>query len=167
MPVLFQESIMENIRIGKPGATDAEVQAAAVKAHADVFISQLPQGYDSVVGERGSSLSGGQRQRIAMARAFLKDAPILILDEATSALDAESEAAIAQTLRQLAAGRTTLLIAHRFSTIRMAERIIVLDRGEIVGDGSFSELEQQGGVFAKLLEAANEQREPAPMAAEA
>ncbi len=159
MPVLFQESIMENIRIGKPEATDAEVHAAAIKAHADVFIAQLPLGYDTVVGERGSSLSGGQRQRIAMARAFLKDAPILILDEATSALDAESEAAIAQTLRQLTAGRTTLLIAHRFSTIRMAERIIVLDRGEIVGDGSFTELENQGGVFAKLLEAANEQSE--------
>lgn len=162
MPVLFQESIMENIRMGKPSASDAEVQAAAIKAHADEFIARLPQGYHTVVGERGSSLSGGQRQRIAMARAFLKDAPILVLDEATSALDAESEAAIAQTLRQLAAGRTTLLIAHRFSTIRMAERIIVLDRGEIVGDGSFSELEQRGGVFAKLLEAANEQSETSP-----
>lgn len=156
MPVLFQDSVMENIRVGREGATDEEVMAAAQKAHAEEFISRLPLGYHTVVGERGSSLSGGQRQRIAMARAFLKDAPILILDEATSALDAESEALIAETLRVLCKGRTTLLIAHRFSTIRMAERVVVLDRGEVVANGTFAELEAGSQIFQKLLDAAGE-----------
>jgi subfamily B ATP-binding cassette protein MsbA len=156
MPVLFQESILENIRVGRPSATDEEVEDAAKKAFADEFIDRLPEKYMTVVGERGSSLSGGQRQRIAMARAFLKDAPILILDEATSALDAESEAAIAESLRELSKGRTTFLIAHRFSTIRMAQRIAVLDQGCIVGNGTFEELEKQSGMFKKLLDAAGE-----------
>ncbi|MFY7817506.1 MAG: ABC transporter ATP-binding protein [Akkermansiaceae bacterium] len=156
MPVLFQASILENILVGREGATEAEAVAAAQKAHAHEFIERLPDGYRTVVGERGSSLSGGQRQRIAMARAFLKDAPILILDEATSALDAESEAAVSASLQSLCRGRTTFIIAHRFSTIRMAGRIIVLERGELVADGTFAELQSQPGTFRKLLEAAGE-----------
>jgi ABC-type multidrug transport system fused ATPase/permease subunit len=116
----------------------------------------LPEGYDTVLGERGTGLSGGQRQRIAMARAFLKDAPILILDEATSALDAESEAAVAESLQTLCQNRTTLLIAHRFSSIRMAHRIVVLEQGKIVADGTFDELKSQPGTFRKLLEASGE-----------
>jgi subfamily B ATP-binding cassette protein MsbA len=156
MPVLFQDSIAENIRVGRQDATDEEIRTAAIKAHAHEFIERLPEGYQTVVGERGSSLSGGQRQRIAMARAFLKDAPILILDEATSALDAESEAAITSSLRILCQGRTTFLIAHRFSSIRQAERIIVLEKGQIVASGTFQELENQPGTFRNLLEAAGE-----------
>ncbi|MEN9991990.1 MAG: hypothetical protein RLZZ224_1692, partial [Verrucomicrobiota bacterium] len=156
MPVLFQSSIWENIRVGKEGASDEEVMQAAQKAHAHEFIMRLPEGYDTVLGERGTGLSGGQRQRIAMARAFLKDAPILILDEATSALDAESEAAVAESLLLLSKNRTTLLIAHRFSSIRMAHRIVVLEGGKIVGDGTFEELKSQPGTFRKLLEAAGE-----------
>lgn len=156
MPVLFQDSIAENIRVGRQNATDEEIRTAAIKAHAHEFIERLPEGYQTVVGERGSSLSGGQRQRIAMARAFLKDAPILILDEATSALDAESEAAITASLRILCQGRTTFLIAHRFSSIRQAERIIVLEKGQIVASGTFQELENQPGTFRNLLEAAGE-----------
>jgi subfamily B ATP-binding cassette protein MsbA len=156
MPVLFQDSIAENIRVGRQDATDEEILTAAIKAHAHEFIERLPEGYQTVVGERGSSLSGGQRQRIAMARAFLKDAPILILDEATSALDAESEAAITASLRILCQGRTTFLIAHRFSSIRQAERIIVLEKGQIVASGTFQELENQPGTFRNLLEAAGE-----------
>jgi subfamily B ATP-binding cassette protein MsbA len=156
MPVLFQASILENILVGREGASEEEAIAAAKKAHAHEFIERLPEGYRTVVGERGSSLSGGQRQRIAMARAFLKDAPILILDEATSALDAESEAAVSASLQTLCQGRTTFLIAHRFSTIRMASRVIVLERGEIVADGTFAELQSQPGTFRKLLEAAGE-----------
>lgn len=156
MPVLFQASIFDNIRVGREDASDADVRAAAEKAYAHEFIERLPDGYQTVVGERGSSLSGGQRQRIAMARAFLKDAPILILDEATSALDAESEAAVAESLQILCEGRTTFLIAHRFSTIRMAQRIVVLERGSIVAQGTFAELQAQPGTFRKLLEAAGE-----------
>jgi ATP-binding cassette, subfamily B, bacterial MsbA len=156
MPVLFQSSIMENIRVGRAGASDAEVVEAAKKACAHEFIELLPEGYQTVVGERGSSLSGGQRQRVAMARAFLKDAPILILDEATSALDAESEAAVSVSLQTLCQGRTTFLIAHRFSTIRMASRIVVLEKGKVVADGTFADLQSQPGTFRKLLEAAGE-----------
>ena len=154
MPVLFQASVMENIRCGRQDASDEEVIVAAQKAHAHEFISRLPEGYGTVVGERGSTLSGGQRQRIAMARAFLKDAPILIMDEATSALDAEIEAAVAENLRELCAGRTTFLIAHRFSTIRMAQRVVVLEKGGIVANGTFEELEKQPGTFRNLLDAA-------------
>lgn len=156
MPVLFQASIIDNIRVGREDATDEEVHAAAHKAHAHEFIDRLPDGYQTVVGERGSSLSGGQRQRIAMARAFLKDAPILILDEATSALDAESEAAVAESLQILCQGRTTFLIAHRFSSIRMAQRVVVLENGRVVAQGTFEELQAQPGTFRKLLEAAGE-----------
>ncbi len=156
MPVLFQASIYENIRIGKAQATEEEIHDAARKAQAHDFIMRLPQGYHTTVGERGSSLSGGQRQRIAMARAFLKDSPILILDEATSALDAESEAAVAESLTELCRNRTTLLIAHRFSTIRMAKRIVLIERGLVVADGSYEDLQQNNPQFRKLLEAAGE-----------
>jgi len=156
MPVLFQSSIYENIRIGKAQATEEEIHDAARKAQAHDFIMRLPQGYHTTVGERGSSLSGGQRQRIAMARAFLKDSPILILDEATSALDAESEAAVAESLTELCRNRTTLLIAHRFSTIRMAKRIVLIERGLVVADGSYEDLQQNNPQFRKLLEAAGE-----------
>jgi subfamily B ATP-binding cassette protein MsbA len=127
MPVLFNASIAENIRMGRLTATDEEVRVAAQKAYVADFIDTLPQGYDTIVGERGASLSGGQRQRIAIARAFLKDAPILILDEATSALDSESEAKVQQALQKLVQGRTTFMIAHRFSSISLATRILVFE----------------------------------------
>jgi len=152
MPALFQDSILENIRASKPGATDEEVQRAIARAHATDFVAALPKGVNTVVGERGSTLSGGQRQRIAMARAFLKDAPILILDEATSALDVESEAAVARNLTELAAGRTTVVIAHRLSTIRIAKRVILLQHGRIVGDGTLAELGENHPIIRQLEE---------------
>lgn len=142
MPSLFSGTIAENIRIGRLGASDAEVVAAARKAHADEFIRTLPEGYQTQVGERGDQLSGGQRQRIAIARAFLRNAPILILDEATSALDSESEAMVQQALAELVKGRTTFIIAHRFSTITVADRILVFQGGRIVADGSHEALAQ-------------------------
>ena len=150
MPVLFQDSIVENIRASKPDATDAEVERAISRAHATEFVADLPDGVNSVVGERGSTLSGGQRQRIAMARAFLKDAPILILDEATSALDVESEAAVARNLTELAHGRTTIVIAHRLSTIRIAKRVILLQNGRVVGDGTLAELGENHPLIRQL-----------------
>lgn len=139
-PMLFQMSILENIRASKEGAGAEQIERAIRQAHATEFVAELPQGVETVVGERGSTLSGGQRQRIAVARAFLKDAPILILDEATSSLDVESEAAVAESLRELAQGRTTVVIAHRVSTIRIAERVVLLQDGRIVGDGTLPEL---------------------------
>jgi subfamily B ATP-binding cassette protein MsbA len=136
-PVLFNETVMDNIRIGRPDASDSEVILAAKKAHAHDFIEDaLENGYQTIVGERGTRLSGGQRQRIAIARSFLKDAPILILDEATSALDSESEAHVQKALEALVKGRTTFIIAHRFSTIKIAHRILVFDKGHIVADGA-------------------------------
>jgi subfamily B ATP-binding cassette protein MsbA len=149
--VLFAGSIGENIRLGLDGADDAAVREAARRAHADEFIARLPRGYDTPVGERGAQLSGGQKQRISMARAFLKDAPVLILDEATSALDSESESRIQEELGELARGRTTFIIAHRFSTIRIADRVLVFDDGRIVGDGTFAELEAGHPLFRQLL----------------
>ncbi|WP_217433594.1 ABC transporter ATP-binding protein [Caulobacter sp. S45] len=146
---LFHRSVMENIRFGRPEASDAEVFAAARAAHCD-FIADLHEGYDTVVGERGAKLSGGQRQRIGIARAFLKDAPILILDEATSALDAESEAAVQLALSDLMEGRTVLAIAHRLSTLTDMDRILVLSDGEVVEDGAPFELQRRGGAFARL-----------------
>ena len=140
-PSLFLGTLEENIRIGKMDATHAEIEEAAKKAFAHDFITAMPQGYATPVGERGDLLSGGQRQRIAIARAFLKDAPVLILDEATSALDTESEAAVQQALAELVKGRTTLIIAHRFSTIKIADRILVFKDGRIVSDGSHEELD--------------------------
>lgn len=137
---LFHDTVFENIRLGRPGATDAEVRAAAGMARVDEFVDSLPGGYGYMMGESGSGLSGGQRQRVSIARAFLKNAPVLILDEATSALDMRSEAAIQDALDELTCGHTTFIIAHRFSTLRMAQRILVFEAGRIIADGTHQEL---------------------------
>lgn len=150
-PSLFLGTLEENIRIGRQNATLEEIEDAAKKAYAHDFIMSLPDGYKTSVGERGDLLSGGQRQRIAIARAFLKDAPILILDEATSALDTESEAAVQQALAELVKGRTTLIIAHRFSTIRIADRILVFKQGRIVSDGSHEELRDLDPTYQAMV----------------
>jgi ABC-type multidrug transport system fused ATPase/permease subunit len=148
---LFLGSIAENIRIGRENASDAEVIEAARRANADEFIRGLPQGYATQVGERGDLLSGGQRQRIAIARAFLKDAPILILDEATSALDSESEAMVQQALAALVKGRTTFIIAHRYSTITIADRVLVFQQGRIVADGNHATLRETNGIYQSMI----------------
>ena len=149
-PLLFHRSLRENILYGKLDANDEELARAIKAARADEFIDHLPRGLDTVVGERGVKLSGGQRQRIAIARAILKDAPILILDEATSALDSESEKLIQASLDTLMKGRTSIVIAHRLSTIAKLDRIIVLENGTIVEDGSHTALLKQNGTYAKL-----------------
>jgi len=149
-PSMFHRSIAENIRVGRPTATDAEVRRAAELACAAEFIESLPAGYDTQVGERGVKLSGGQRQRVAIARAILKDAPILILDEATSSLDSESEAAIQDALLRLLDGRTALVIAHRLSTVRRMDELIIMDNGSIIERGSHDALLAQSGVYAGL-----------------
>jgi ATP-binding cassette, subfamily B, bacterial len=147
---LFNRSLIENIRYGRPGATDEEVMTAAQRAHAHEFIVELEHGYHTLVGERGIKLSGGQRQRIAIARAILRDAPILLLDEATSALDSHSEQIIQEAMRAAMVGKTVIAIAHRLSTVMDMDRLIVLQRGVIVADGSHSELLRQGGLYAEL-----------------
>ncbi|WP_425348536.1 ABC transporter transmembrane domain-containing protein [Rhizobium miluonense] len=147
---IFAASIHDNIAFGRPGASRDEVRAAAIAAQADEFISRLEQGYDTQVGERGVTLSGGQRQRIAIARAILKNAPILLLDEATSALDAESETLVQKALEGLMEARTTLVIAHRLATVLKADRILVLDQGRIVEEGTHQSLIHHGGIYAKL-----------------
>ena len=149
-PVIFATTARENIRFGRPEASDAEVEAAAQAAAAHEFISNLPEGYDSYVGERGVMLSGGQKQRIAIARAILRDAPVLLLDEATSALDAESERLVQQAVDGLSKDRTTLIVAHRLATVKKADRIIVLEAGEVVAQGTHGELVAHGGLYAKL-----------------
>ena len=151
MPSLFMGNIAENIRIGRENATDAEVREAACRAHADEFIRTLPDGYKTQVGERGDLLSGGQRQRIAIARAFLKDAPILILDEAMSALDSESEAMVQQALAALVKGRTTFIIAHRFSSITIADRVLVFQQGRIVADGNHESLRETNPIYRAMI----------------
>ncbi|RME71906.1 MAG: ABC transporter ATP-binding protein [Verrucomicrobia bacterium] len=151
-PILFNDTVRNNILVGRPDATAEEVEAAARNAYADDFIRKLPQGYETIVGERGASLSGGQRQRLALARAFLRNAPILILDEATSALDAESEEMVQKALARLVEGKTVLIIAHRFSTIRIASRILVFDAGRIVGEGDHDTLHAGNDVYRRLYD---------------
>ncbi|EAQ07904.1 ABC transporter transmembrane domain-containing protein [Yoonia vestfoldensis] len=149
-PVIFADTARENIRFGRPDASDSEVEAAAKAAAAHDFLIALPGGYDSYVGERGVMLSGGQKQRIAIARAILRDAPVLLLDEATSALDAESEHAVQRAVEDLAKTRTTLIVAHRLATVKKADRIIVFDAGRIVAQGTHDALVAQGGLYARL-----------------
>jgi ATP-binding cassette subfamily B protein len=151
--LLFNRSIRENLLVGKPDATDAEIENACRLAEAHDFIVRQPQGYDTLVGERGATLSGGQRQRLAIARALLKDAPILILDEATSALDAATEARVSRAMANLMRGRTTFVIAHRLSTVKDADEILVFDQGRIAERGTFERLVEQGGRFADLVSA--------------
>ena len=149
-PVIFADTARENIRFGRPTATDSEVEEAAKAAAAHDFLKALPEGYDSYVGERGVMLSGGQKQRIAIARAILRDAPILLLDEATSALDAESESAVQAAVDDLARTRTTLIVAHRLATVKKADRIVVFDGGKIIAEGTHDSLVAQDGLYARL-----------------
>jgi ATP-binding cassette subfamily B protein len=149
-PVIFAASARENIRFGRPEATDAEVEAAARTAAAHDFIAALPEGYDTWLGERGVMLSGGQKQRIAIARAILRDAAVLLLDEATSALDAESERLVQQAVETLGKGRTVLVVAHRLATVKRADRIVVFDQGRIAAIGCHDDLVAEGGLYARL-----------------
>ncbi len=149
-PVIFAASALENIRFGRPSASDAEIRAAAKKAQAHEFLERLPQGYQSFLGERGTRLSAGQRQRIAIARALLKNAPVLLLDEATSALDSQNEHLVQEAVAELMEGRTTLVVAHRLATVMRADRIVVMDAGRVVDTGRHEELLRRGGLYAKL-----------------
>jgi ABC-type multidrug transport system fused ATPase/permease subunit len=150
---LFHGTVRQNLLFGRPDAGEEEIIAAAHAASADEFIDRLPQGYDTIIGERGVRLSGGQKQRLSIARALLKDAPILILDEATSSVDVETEALIQEAITRLARHRTTLVIAHRLSTIRHADKIIVLDQGRIVEMGAHATLLARHGHYARLVHA--------------
>ncbi|MGR3822149.1 MAG: ABC transporter transmembrane domain-containing protein [Salipiger marinus] len=149
-PVIFAASARDNIRFGRPDASDAEIEAAARAAAAHDFLTALPEGYDTWLGERGVMLSGGQKQRVAIARAILRDAPVLLLDEATSALDAESERAVQRAVDVLAEGRTTIIVAHRLATVKKADRIVVMEHGRIVAEGSHDALVAEGGLYARL-----------------
>src|SRR5690606_5556 len=152
-PVLFHRTLAENIAYARPGATRAEIERAARLASAHDFIMALPKGYDTLVGERGVKLSGGERQRVAIARAFLADAPILILDDATSSLASESEVLIQRAMERLMEGRTTLVVAHRLSTVRALDRLLVMDRGRVIEEGSHEALVRlHGGVYRRLFE---------------
>ena len=164
-PALFSGTVRENIAYARPGASLEDVRAAAVAAHADEFIERLPQGYETLVGERGVKLSGGQRQRVAIARAILKDPAVLILDEATSNLDTESERLIEDALGKLLVGRTTLIIAHRLSTVRRADRLLVVDHGRIAEEGTHGELLELGGLYARLYQRQFRDEEGAAMEA--
>jgi ATP-binding cassette subfamily B protein len=157
---LFHRTVLENIRYARPDATEAEVLAAATAARCRDFIEDLPEGFDTMVGDRGVKLSGGQRQRLAIARALLKDAPILLLDEATSALDSESEHAIQEALDHVMQGRTVIAIAHRLSTLQNFDRIVVMDAGRVIDDGSPDELASRPGPYRNLLRQQTVQRVP-------
>jgi len=150
-PYLFHGTVDENIRLARPDASHAQVERAARQANAAQFVEALPQGYDTLVGERGARLSGGEAQRIALARAFLKDAPLLILDEATANLDPEIEALVQEAMGRLLPGRTALIIAHRLSTVQHASRILVLDQGRLAEEGSHAALMNQGGLYRRLV----------------
>jgi len=162
---LFPVSIAENIAYGRPEATREQIEAVARAANAHGFIAALPQGYDTVIGQRGATLSGGERQRLAIARALLKDPPILILDEPTSALDSQTEGLILQALERLMKDRTTFVIAHRLSTVRRADRIVVLSHGQIAEDGSHGELLERRGEYARMQEIQNQREAPVATAA--
>jgi ATP-binding cassette subfamily B protein len=148
--IVFATTVRDNIQFGRPDATDAEIEKAADAAHASEFIRRLPLGFETPVGERGVTLSGGQRQRIAIARAILRSAPLLLLDEATSSLDAESETLVQQALKRLMLNRTTIVIAHRLATVQSCDRILVLDHGRIVEEGTHASLASAGGLYARL-----------------
>ena len=150
--VLFDDTVMENIRLGKHGATDEEVLAAAKAANCDEFVRRLPKGYGTPIGENGAKLSGGERQRISIARALLKDAPIILLDEATASLDVENETKVQGALSRLLAGKTVLVIAHRMRTVEAADKIVVLADGKVAEQGSPSDLMEKGGLFRRMVE---------------
>ena len=150
--VLFDDTVMENIRLGKHGATDDEVRAAAKAANCDEFVQRLPQGYDTPIGENGAKLSGGERQRISIARALLKNAPIVLLDEATASLDVENETRVQQALSRLLAGKTVLVIAHRMRTVQAADKIVVLADGRVAEQGAPAALMARGGLFRHMVE---------------
>jgi ATP-binding cassette subfamily B protein len=149
-PIVFSADAFENIRFGRPAASEAEVRAAATAAAADRFLDALPQGFSTFLGTKGVMLSGGQRQRLAIARAILRDPAVLLLDEATSALDAESEQAVQQALAVASSGRTTLVVAHRLATVRRADRIVVMEAGRIVASGRHEALVREGGLYGRL-----------------
>jgi ATP-binding cassette subfamily B protein len=161
---LFRATIRDNIAFGRPGASEADIVAAARAAHAHDFISAMPNGYDTMVGERGGGLSGGERQRVAIARALIKNAPLILLDEATASLDSESEHHVQQAITELCKGRTTIVIAHRLSTIMHADKILVVEAGQIIDSGRHDELLRKGGryaLFYRLQLQQQELREPA------
>ena len=157
---LFHGTIRDNIAFGRPGASEAEIMAAATAAHAHDFIVAFPAGYDTAVGERGLQLSGGERQRIAIARALVKNAPIILLDEATAALDAELERYVQDAIAKLCAGRTTIVIAHRLATVMHADRILVIEAGQIVESGRHEELLRKGGRYASFCRLQFERQMP-------
>ena len=157
--VLFDDTVMGNIRLGRRGATDEEVLAAAHAANCDEFVGRLPQGYDTPIGENGARLSGGERQRISIARALLKDAPIVLLDEATASLDVENETEVQGALSRLLVGKTVIVIAHRMRTVMAADKVVVLDRGRVAEQGSPQELLERGGLFARMVRLQTESAE--------